>query len=112
MSIKQKIAIYLGLLVMLALILLLWAVFAYKGKTDVGAFIMQLGGLITIIVAAISAVGGFHSGQSRQGGATLLAPGSSLSDFAEPLIPITPATPAASVIPQAATDPAQPAAPQ
>lgn len=78
MSIKQKIAIYLGLLVMLALILLLWAAFAYKGKTDVGAFIMELGSLITIIVAAISAVGGFHSGQAGQGEATLLAPGTAM----------------------------------
>ncbi|WAL81462.1 hypothetical protein OYT13_16615 [Pandoraea sp. XJJ-1] len=71
MNIKQKIVVYLGLVLLLIAVLALWAVFAYNGKTDVGAFIAQIGGLVTIIIAAISAVGGFHSAQS--GGSALLA---------------------------------------
>ncbi len=76
MTIKQKIYVYLGLIMLLIAVLILWAVFAYNGKTDVGTLIAQLGGLVTIIVAAISAVGGFHSGQS---GASPLLAGVSLA---------------------------------
>jgi hypothetical protein len=112
MSIKQKIAVYLGLIFLLIVVLAIWGYFAYHGKADLGSYISQLGGLVTIIVAAISALGGFHSGQT---GSSLLAAGTAfLSDVAAPALPsvdpsvpqtpaAAPTSPAAPVVPQAGT---------
>ena len=64
MTVRQKIAVYLGLIALLIVVLSLWGYFAYLGKTDVSEFIAQLAGLVTIITSAIAALGGFHSAQS------------------------------------------------
>ena len=64
MTVKQKIAVYMGLIMLLIAVLSIWGYFAYRGKTDVSEFIAQLAGLVTIIMSAIAALGGFHSAQS------------------------------------------------
>lgn len=64
MTVKQKLAIYMGLITLLIAVLTIWGYFAYRGKTDVTEFIAQLAGLVTIIMSAIAALGGFHSAQS------------------------------------------------
>ncbi|EON14860.1 hypothetical protein [Pandoraea sp. SD6-2] len=64
MSIKQKIYVYLGLIVLLIAILGIWGFFAFQGKTDVASYIAQLGGLVTIVITAVGALGGFHSGRA------------------------------------------------
>ncbi|RKP50498.1 hypothetical protein D7S89_05175 [Trinickia fusca] len=54
----------MGLIALLISVLAIWGYFAYRGKTDVSEFIAQLAGLVTIIMSAIAALGGFHSAQS------------------------------------------------
>ena len=110
MNVKQKIYVYLGLLALLVFVLCLWAYFAYNGKADTGAFIAQLGGLVTILIAAIGALGGFHSGQSGStASAHVLAAGEA---FLSPIGSYEPIKPATAVAGDVAPVPPTPVAPQ
>lgn len=63
MTVKQKI-IVCGLAALFILILMTgWGCFAYHGKTDVPAFIGQLGTLITVAVGLITAFAGHQAAQ-------------------------------------------------
>ncbi|MEX3691899.1 hypothetical protein AB3X91_09155 [Paraburkholderia sp. BR14263] len=73
MSIKQKVMLYFGLVVLLIFVLLLWAFFAFNGKTEIQPLISQLGLLVTIITASLAALGGYHSAQGGQNLASLSA---------------------------------------
>ena len=61
----QKLVAYVALVFVAALLLLVWGIFAFYGKTDIGAFIAKLSELIGIVVTAISTLGGVHIMTSR-----------------------------------------------
>lgn len=56
----QKLVAYAALALVCALIVAVWGLFAFYGKTPVDGFISQLGGLLTIVVGAIAALGATH----------------------------------------------------
>ena len=56
----QKLFAYVALVIVAALLLVVWGLFAFYGKTDISAFIAKLSELIGIVVTAISTLGGVH----------------------------------------------------
>jgi hypothetical protein len=73
MTVKQKILVgAIGALVVL-LLMLLWATFAWSGKTPIDPLINQIGALITIVVGLIAAFFGHQSAASRTAATDLFA---------------------------------------
>lgn len=66
MNVKQKIIIGAIAAVVVMLLLLLWAFFAYEGKTPIDPFIYQLASLITIVVGLVSAFFGHQAATTQQ----------------------------------------------
>jgi|GEM_PF-3793761 len=65
MTVKQKILVgAIGAFVVL-LLMLLWAIFAWSGKTPIDPLINQIGALITIVVGLIAAFFGHQSAAVR-----------------------------------------------
>ncbi|REG57778.1 hypothetical protein B0G80_0412 [Paraburkholderia sp. BL6669N2] len=91
---NAKFVAYAALALACALIIAVWGLFAFYGRTPVDGFISQLGGLLTIIVGAIAALGATHVATSAANRTTLVA--GTLSEFVPP-----PAAPAPSPEPAA-----------
>ncbi len=62
---SQKLVAYVALAFVAACLLAVWGLFAYHGRTDIAPFIAQIGSLLTIVVAAITALGGYHARTSK-----------------------------------------------
>jgi ABC-type xylose transport system permease subunit len=95
----QKLVAYAALAVVCAVIVGVWGVFAFYGKTPVDGFIAQLAGLLTIVVGAIAALGATHVATAAANKSAFVT--GTLSAFAEPLVP--PAAPAPAEKPEAVT---------
>lgn len=67
----QKLVAYAALALVCALIVAVWGIFAFYGKTPVDGFISQLAGLLTIVVGAISALGATHVASAASNKTTL-----------------------------------------
>ncbi len=62
MTVWQKIIVGAIAAVFILILMIAWGWFAYNGKTDVPAFIGELGLLVTVTVGLVSAWFGYHSG--------------------------------------------------
>lgn len=94
MTVWQKIIVGAIAAVFILLLMLAWGWFAYHGKTDIPAFIGELGLLVTVTIGLVSAWFGYHSGA----GAALPAVPLLAADAA-PAIPLPVAMPAPTVAP-------------
>lgn len=83
---SAKFIAYAALALACALIVAVWGVFAFYGRTPVDGFISQLAGLLTIIVGAIAALGATHVATSAANRTRAAAP------VAEPPQAIAPAS--------------------
>lgn len=112
MSIRLKIIVAALAAVFVLLLMILWAVFVYNGRTAIDPFINQIGALITIAVGLIAA---FFGHQSAAGGSTVLPAQFATIEASQPLTaplprmlvdpsadPAVAAAPAPSPVPQPA----------
>ncbi|NIF80126.1 hypothetical protein F3J20_22490 [Paraburkholderia sp. Cy-641] len=86
MTVRQKIVVgAIGAAIVL-LLMLLWAFFAWFGKTPIDPLINQIGALITIVVGLIAAFFGHQSAVSRPPALDALpVPGEAASTLTAPL---------------------------
>lgn len=105
MSVKLKIIIGAIAAVVVLLLMLLWAFFAFEGRAPMDPFIGEIGNLITITVGLVAAFFG-HQAASRSTGVDAITPAEFIN--AGPLVAPQPAAlvsdpPAAPVAPPVAT---------
>lgn len=108
MTVKLRIIIGAIAAFVVMLLLLLWAFFAYQGKTPIDPFIYQLASLITIVVGLVSAFFG-HQSASRDAGAGAVF--STEIASSHPLVAPPPGTLVSDVQPAAPTQSSAPATP-